>query len=85
MIGSADLTISDVAEELRIRREHVVALLRSGSLAGYDVTPPGAKRKSYRITRTALDDFKVSRSAKQTAEPKRRYRQAARGTAVDFF
>lgn len=51
MTASSDLTISDVASELRTRRENVVGLMRSGALQGYDVTPPGAKRKSYRITR----------------------------------
>lgn len=85
MSGSADLTISDVAAEFRIRREHVIALLRSGELAGYDVTPPGAKRKSYRIPRQALDDFKALRSAKQTPEPKRRHRHAARGPVAEYF
>ena len=53
-----DLTISDAAGELRIRREAVVTLLKTGVLQGYDVTLPGAKRKSYRIPRQALDDFK---------------------------
>jgi hypothetical protein len=70
-----DLTISAVAAELRIRREHVVAMLKSGLLEGYDVTPPGARRKSYRITRQALDDFKAGRSAQQSKPTKRRKRQ----------
>jgi len=48
-----DLTVSQVAKELLIRRENVVAFLKSGVLAGYDVTAPGARRKSYRITREA--------------------------------
>jgi len=67
-----DLTISDVASELRIRREHAVALVKSGALAGYDVTPPGAKRKSYRVTRQGLDEFKAGRSAKQIKTSGRR-------------
>lgn len=74
MKPSQDLSVSDVANELRIRREHVVELLKSGAIAGYDVTAPGARRKSYRITRQALDDFKAGRSVKQIDAPKRRAR-----------
>mgnify|MGYP000532425698 CR=1 FL=1 len=67
-----DLSISDAAKELRTRRETVKKLLTSGELVGY-VIDPGAVRKSYRITRQALDDFKARRSAKQvaTSRPKR--------------
>lgn len=68
-----DLSVSDVAHELRIRREHVVSLLKSGALKGYDVTPPGAKRNTYRITRAALEDFKAGRSvAQKQVTPKQR-------------
>jgi len=84
MSESADLTISDVARELRTRRESVAALLKSGALAGYDATPPGARRKSYRITRDALDDFKAGRSAQQTKTPRRKH--VARQTPlVEYF
>jgi hypothetical protein len=79
-----DLTISDVASELRIRREHVIALLKSGSLTGYDVTPPGARRKCYRITRPALDDFKAGRSAQQSKPAKLRKRQPT-ADFVEYF
>ncbi len=79
-----DLTISDVASELRIRREHVIALLKSGALEGYDATPPGARQKSYRITRQALDQFKRERSAVQvTARKKRTRRKSA--DFVEYF
>ena len=79
-----DLTISAVAAELRIRREHVVAMLKSGLLEGYDVTPPGARRKCYRITRQALDQFKRERSAVQvTARKKRTRRKSA--DFVEYF
>ena len=81
----ADFTISDVASELRIRREATVALIKCGALAAYDCTPPGAKRKSYRITRQALDEFKAERSAKQY-KPSRRRKQAVRDADfVEYF
>ena len=83
MIAS-DLTISDVATELRIRRERVVSLIISGALAGYDVTAPGARRKSYRITRQALDDFKAGRSAQQNKPAKRR-QVARQANLVEYF
>jgi hypothetical protein len=80
-----DLTITDVAAELRTRREHVVAHIKSGSLAAYDATPPKAKRKSYRITRQALDAFKAERSARQV-KPSRRRKQTVRDADfVEYF
>ena len=84
MSTSADLTVSDVATELRIRREHVVALLKSGSLQGYDVTAPGARRKSYRITRHALEAFKAGRSAQQTKQSRRKH-VARRTPLIEYF
>ncbi len=82
---AADLTISDVAAELRIRREAVVSLLTNGILTGYDVTPPGARRKSYRITRQALDDFKAGRSAKSVKASRRRSRVERDASFVEYF
>jgi len=80
-----DLTISDVAAELRIRREHAVAFVKSGALAGYDCSPPGSKRRSYRITREALDDFKSGRSAKQTKTTRRRFVAKQPENFVEYF
>ena len=80
-----DLTISDVAGEIRTRRERVVKLIKSGALRGYDVTPPGAKRKSYRITRQALDDFKAGRSAQQTKTARRRALPKPDSSYVEYF
>jgi hypothetical protein len=85
MTPSSDLTISDVASEIRKRREDVVKLIQSGALQGYDVTPPGAKRKSYRITRQALDDFKAGRSAQQTKATRRRAKPTRDASYVEYF
>ena len=81
----SDFTISDAAEELRIRREHVLVLLKSGALQGYDVTPPGAKRKSYRITRQALDAFKAERTAQQFKATRRRVKPTQDASYVEYF
>jgi hypothetical protein len=80
-----DFNVSEAAAELRIRREHVIGLLKSGALAGYDVTPPGAKRKSYRITRLALDAFKAERSAKQTKPGRRKFVAKQPADFVEYF
>lgn len=80
-----DLTISDVAKEIRKRRGDVVELIKSGALQGYDATPPGAKRKSYRVTRQALDDFKAGRSATQYKQSKRRARAIQSPDFVEYF
>jgi len=81
----SDLTVSDAASELRIRREHTVKLVESGALQGYDVTPPGAKRKSYRITRKALDDFKAGRSAQQFKAARRSAKPKRDASYVEYF
>lgn len=70
-----DLTVSKVAKELNTRRDGVLAFMRTGELLGYDVSLPGAKRKSYRITREALEDFKRRRRTgpeKSVASTKRK-------------
>lgn len=74
-----DLTVANVAQELSIRREAVVKFMQLGLLKGYDVTLPGAKRKTYRITREALDAFKESRTAEQPAVARRRPRTTPPG------
>jgi hypothetical protein len=81
----SDLTISDVAKELKKRRESVVALLKSGALQGYDVTAPGDKRKSYRITRQALDAFKAERSAQQFKAARRSAKPKRDASYVEYF
>jgi len=81
----SDLTISDVAKELKKRRESVVALIRSGALQGYDTTAPGDKRKSYRVTRQALDAFKAGRSAQQAKPATRRARNVKPANFVEYF
>ena len=81
----SDFTVSDVASEIRKRREDVVKLILSGALQGYDVTPPGAKRKSYRITRLALDDFKAGRSAQQHKATRRRVKPTRDASYVEYF
>ena len=81
----ADRTISDVAAELRIRREAVIALLKSGALAGFEVSAPGAKRKAYRITRAALDAFKAGRSAQQHKPSRRKTKAKQPVDFVEYF
>lgn len=81
----SDLTVSQVAKELHIRRDAVIAFLRSGDLVGYDVTAPGARRKSYRITREALDAFKVGRSAKAPVQQPKPYRHRQPAAVREFF
>jgi len=80
-----DLTVSQVAKELHIRREVVVTVLKAGDLHGYDVTAPGARRKSYRITRAALDGFKDGRTIKTADKAPKRQRRVAPSAVREFF
>lgn len=82
MIG--DLSVAMVAKELRIRREAVVAFMAAGILSGYDVTAPGARRKTYRVTREALDAFKAGRSARTQPKPSR-FRAKSPVAVREFF
>ncbi len=84
-MSKQDLTISAAAKELKKRREAVVALMKSGAIEGYDCTAPGDKRKSYRIPREALDDFKAGRSATQYKQSRRRARVVQSPDFVEYF
>lgn len=85
-MSDPDLTVSDVANELRIRRETVVDFITSGELEACDVSPPSAKRKAYRVTREALDEFKANRSAKQTTNKTKRKPSTKRQAGfVEYF
>ena len=79
-----DLTVARVAKELHIRRESVVAFLKSGQLEGYDVSLPGALRPSYRIPRASLTKFKSARSAKK-AEPAKQRKRSQPQDVREFF
>jgi len=79
-----DLTVSDVASEIRTRSESVVALIKSGALVAYDASIPGSKHKTLRVTREALDNFKVGRSARQT-KPGRRVKHSKPENFVEYF
>ena len=81
----SDLTVSQVAKEFHIRREAVIALLKSGDLQGYDVTAPSARRKSYRITRAAVDAFKDGRSAKAIDPQPKKYPARTTSAIREFF
>jgi hypothetical protein len=81
-----DMTVSEVARELHIRREHVIAFMKNGDLDGYDVTQPGAKKNAYRITRAAVETFKLRRSVKQSApQQTRRKRAVVPAGGMEFF
>ncbi len=77
-----DLTIAEVSAELRIRRDAVVRLLQSGAIVGYDAALPGARKRSYRIPREALDAFKSSRVVKAATVVRSRRRTTA---VKEFF
>jgi len=85
MSTSQDRTLSDVASELRIRREAVVAFIKSGAIEAYDCTAPGAKRRSYRVTRAALDAFKAGRSAQQHKPSRRKPKSKQPVDFVEYF
>ncbi len=65
----ADLTVAQVARELKIRRDAVVILMKKRILIGYDTSLPNARRPTYRITRADLDDYKKRRQVGEEEKP----------------
>lgn len=68
---TADLSVSQVAARLQIRRESVKRLIESGWLEGYDASPPGAKRKAYRVTELSLSAYRQSRKVTKSVATRR--------------
>ncbi|MEZ6064035.1 MAG: excisionase family DNA-binding protein [Planctomycetaceae bacterium] len=67
-----DLSISQVARQLQIRRESVRQLIEHGWLEAYDAAPPDARRRAYRISEQALHAYKESRKVRKQLLTRRR-------------
>ena len=65
MNKAKDLTVVEVAEELGLNPDTVKRLLRLELLPGYK-----ADLKQWRVTRTALDQFKATGGAKKPGRPR---------------
>lgn len=50
-------SVAEVADYLGLTRDRVYDLIRSRQLAAHDVSDPGAARRSYRVTASALADY----------------------------
>jgi excisionase family DNA binding protein len=66
MQSTQDLTVEEVSQELRVAYDTILRLLRVGYLKGYK-----ADLKQWRVTREALDAFKVSGGVKPQGRPKK--------------
>lgn len=64
MQPAADLTVEEVAQELRLAYDTVLRLLRAGYLQGYK-----ADLKQWRVTRAALNAFKAAGGARPPGRP----------------
>ncbi len=64
-----DLTITDVAKQLRRGRSAVLALITSGQLQAYDASAPGDSNKAYRVTVEGLTRFKEERAVSVQKAP----------------
>lgn len=60
-----DMTVEEVAAELRLAYDTVLRLLRAGHLHGYKVD-----LRQWRVTRAALDDFKATGGVRQSSRAK---------------
>ena len=60
-----DLTVGEVAKELRLGKVAVTDLMTAGELPAYDVASKSSKRPKYRVSRESLDSFKQGRSIRR--------------------
>jgi len=73
---SPALSPPQVARQLAVKPDTVLAWIAAGELAAVDVRRPGAKRPRWRITQDSLDAFHRRRSARPTPAKHARQRQA---------
>lgn len=65
MTQPPDLTVEEVAAELRLTYDTVLRLLRAGEIPGYK-----ADRKQWRIERAQLDAFKAAGGIRRPGRPR---------------
>lgn len=70
-------TVTQLAARWQVKRDRVVALLKSGQLSGFDAaTSPNAKRPSYRIFGSSVEAFELRRQVgRPKPAPRRRRRR----------
>ena len=61
-------TILEAAERLSVTEGKVKKLLASGELAGVDVSCGSGKRKRWRVSDQAIEDFTTRRTVKQAKQ-----------------
>lgn len=73
-MASEFMTTTEVAEQLEIRTEQVVALIHANALEAIDISV-GEKKPRWRVKRTSYEEFKVKRAHRPlptTTRPVRR-------------
>lgn len=70
------LTLTEVARQVRRRRETVQAWIEAGELKAVDVRGPGDRSPVYRVRPADLDSFLLERLAAARPLPHRRERLA---------
>ena len=82
-----DLKVKEVASLLRVSNAAVLTWIKNGKLTAYSVSMSDASRPLYRITRSAVDDFRMSRqvaSVGKTSIKRTRKRMVPPGTEQFF-
>ena len=68
-------TTKEVAESLRVSPDKVLAWIRSGELEAVDVSTRGSRKKRFRVTHDAFQQFLRSRTTRPAPRPERRARR----------
>lgn len=56
-----DFKVSEVAKQLRVSKAAVISWIKSGKMTAFNVSLSESARPIYRITRSAVDEFRKSR------------------------
>lgn len=76
---------AEVAARLRISGDLVGDLIRRGALQAIDVSPPGSKRATYRVSAAALAEYERSRRAVPMPGRELRTRRRTKPTCRQYF
>ena len=78
MISPSTYLARELAERWRMDLDSVYALIKSGKLAAFDVSAPGSKRPSYRISAAEVERFEQGKPAAPPGRPRRKARRETR-------
>jgi hypothetical protein len=75
----------ELADRWRCSLDAVYGLIHAGQLRAFQISPPGAKRPSYRIPADAVVQYESRQVSETPAKPKRRRKKSRPEGWVQYF